>query len=132
MAVVLLVGIQGRLNPVGMIGRVGIFLALETHTYVLGIFETMLADDVGIGTDTLEVSAINLYTGLVGKHLHEDARLRRVEAGANLSVIALTVFIGVQAEIMVITCGVLNLIEVGLNAIANGVWGTEVHWGAFH
>ena len=132
MAVIFLIRIQGWLNPFGMIGRGGILLALETDAHVLGVFETVLADDRGIGTDTLEVTAVDLYTRLVGEHLHEDTRLGAVKAGSNLCVVALTGLIGVQAEVVVITCGILYLVEVRLDAVADGMRLTEVHGCAFN
>ncbi len=115
-----------------MIGRVGILLALETDAHVLGVFEAVLADDVGISTDTLEVTTVNLYTRLVGEHLHEDTGLRRVEAGTYLCVVTLTILICVQAEIVVIACSVLNLIKVRLDAVANGMRRAEIHRGALY
>ena len=92
----------------------------------------MLAGDVLIGTYTLEVTAVNLYTWLVGKHLHQDTCLGAVEAGANLCVVALTVLEGVQAVVVVVTCSVLNLVELRVDAVAQSVWLTEVHWSALN
>ena len=79
---------------------------------MLGVGDTMLTGNLGIGTYTLEITAVNLYTRLVGIHLHKDTSLRRVEASANLCVVALTILIGVQTEVVVITSGVLNLVEL--------------------
>jgi hypothetical protein len=112
MTVIFLIRIQGGLHPLRMIGRVGILLALETDTHVLGVGDTMLADNCGISANTLEVSAVDLDTGLVGVHFHKDARLGRVKAGAYLCVVTFAILEGVQAEIMVITSGILNLVKV--------------------
>ena len=76
MTVVLLTGLQGRLCPLRMVGTVGVFLALQTYADVLGVFLTMLAEDIGILAYTLEISAIYLSARFVGVHLHEDACLR--------------------------------------------------------
>ena len=53
-------------------GAIGILLALEANAYVLGVLNAMLASDAC----ALEVAGVNLYAGLVGKHLEQDARLR--------------------------------------------------------
>ena len=76
MAEILLTGVQDGLYPFWMVGRIGILLALEADTHVLGVGDAMLAGNILIGTDALEVTAIYLYARLVGKHLHEDACLR--------------------------------------------------------
>ena len=68
--------------------------------------------DVQLVAHTLEVTAVDLYTRLVGEHLHEDTGLRAVKAGADLSVVALAVLIGVQTPVVVVTTGILNLIEL--------------------
>ena len=104
MAEVLLAWIENGLNPIWMIWRIGIFLALQAYAYVLRIGDATLAGDILISTYALEVSAINLYTRLVGKHLHQDTGLGAVEAGAYGLVVALTVLIGVQTVVMVVTC----------------------------
>lgn len=106
-AVIFLSRVQYRLYPIRMVGTVGVFLALQTYADVLRIFQTVLADDVGITTYTLEITGIYLYTRLVSIHLHEDACLGRIQACTYLSVITF----GVQTEIMVISCGILNLVE---------------------
>jgi hypothetical protein len=95
MAEVLLARIQNGAGPFGMVGTVGIFLALQTYTDVLGIFHTVLTNDVGIFANTLEVTAIDLYARLVGEHLHEDACLGTVQRGTDLSIIALAILIGI-------------------------------------
>ena len=79
MTIVLLTRFQYGASPLGMVGAVGILLALQTNAYMLRIFQTVLADDVGILAYTLEVAAIYLNTWLVGEHLHEDTSLGRVE-----------------------------------------------------
>ena len=75
MTVILLTWFQIRLRPVFLVGRVGIFLALKTYRYLLGILDAVLAGD----TCALEVAGIYLNTGFVGVHLKEDACYRRVE-----------------------------------------------------
>ena len=132
MAEVLLTRVQNRLYPILVIGAVGIFLTLQTYTYVLGILDTMLADNVGISTNALEISGINLYTRFIGVHLHEDTCLGRIEAGTYLCVVTLTILKGVQAEIVVIASGILNLVELALDAVTNSMWGAEIHWSSFH
>ena len=56
MAVVLLAGLQYGTCPLRMVGAVGILLALQTYADVLRILQTVLADDVGIFANTLEVT----------------------------------------------------------------------------
>ena len=106
MAEVLLARIQHGAGPLGMVGAVGILLALQTDANVLGILLTKLADDVLFTIDTLEITTIYLYTRLVGIHLHEDTRLGAIERSTNLCVIT----IGVQAPVVVVTMSIFNLI----------------------
>ena len=79
MAEVLLAWIQHGASPLRMVGTVGILLALKTYADVLGILHTVLADDVGILANALEVTAVNLYARLIGEHLHEDTGLGAVK-----------------------------------------------------
>ena len=72
---------------------------------------TVLVLDIQLVSNTLEVAAVDLYTRLIGKHLHEDAGLGAIEACADLCVVALAVLIGVQTPVVVVTTGILNLIE---------------------
>ena len=132
MAVVLLIRIQGRLNPLGMIGRVGILLALETDAHVLGIGDAMLTDNGCIGTDTLEITTVDLYAGFISKHLHKDAGLRTVETGTDYRIVALTVLLGVQAEVVIITCCILDLVKVGLDTVTDSMRSTEIHRGSLY
>ena len=118
MAEVLLAWIQSWLNPLWVVGRIGILLALQAYAYVLRIGDATLAGNILIGTYALEVTAVNLNTRLVGKHLHEDTGLGAVKACANLSVVALTILIGIQAEVVVVASSVLNLVEAALDAVA--------------
>ena len=99
---------------------------------MLRIGYAVFTGNVLIGAYTLEIAAVNLYTRLVGKHLHEDTCLGTVKAGTNLSIITLTVFICVQTEVVVVACSVLDLIKTALNAVANGVWSTEIHWSSLY
>ena len=108
MAEVLLARIQSGLYPLRLVGRIGILLALQTDTHVLRI-GTMFVLDVQFVADTLEVTAVHLYTGLVGKHLHEDTGLGAIEAGTYLCVVTLAVLEGVQTPVVVVTTGILNL-----------------------
>ena len=62
-------------RPLGFIRRVGILLTFQTNAHVLGVGDTMLAGNIFVGTNALEVTAIDLYARLVGIHLHEDAGL---------------------------------------------------------
>ena len=112
MAVIFLIGIQCGLYPLWVIRRVGILLALKANAYVLGVGDAVLAEDSGISTNTLEIAAVNLNTWLVGKHLHEDTSLGRIEAGTYLCVIALTILVSVQTEIVVIASRILDLVEL--------------------
>ena len=75
MAVILLAGLQHGTCPLRMVGAVGILLALQTYTNVLRILDAVLADDVSILANTLEVARVNLYARLVGAHFHQDAGL---------------------------------------------------------
>ena len=127
MAEVLLARIQRGLYPLGLVGRVGILLALQTYAHVLRIYEILLVVDIHLVAYTLEVTAIDLHTWLVGEHLHKDACLRRVEAGTYLCVITLAILESVQAEVVVIACGILNLVELRLDTVTQSMWGTEVH-----
>ena len=52
-----------------MVGAVGVVLALKTESTAAGIFNAFLADKASVQ----EVSCIELYTGLVCKHLHYNA-----------------------------------------------------------
>ena len=132
MAEIFLSRIQHGLYPIGMVGRVGILLTLETYADVLGIGDAAFTGDVLVGTYALEISTIYLYTRLVGEHFHEDTGLRRIEAGAYLCIVALVVLEGVQAEVVVVASGVLNLIELRLDAVAESMRGTEIHGSALH
>lgn len=125
-AEVLLSRIQYGLYPLWLVGRVGILLALKTYADVLRI-RSVLVLDVQFVANTLEVSAVYLYTRLVGEHLHEDTGFRRIEAGADLCVVALTVLECVQTPVVVVTTGILNLVKLRLDAVANSVRCTEVH-----
>ena len=116
MAVVFLTRIQRGLYPIRMVGGVRILLALQTNTHVLGVDEAVLTCNLCVSTYTLEVAAINLNTRLVGEHFHKDTCLGRVEAGANLCVVTLTVLECVQAEIMIVTRSILNLVEIRMDA----------------
>ena len=71
----------------------------------------MLPDNIGIAANTLEVSAVHLYTRLVGEHLHEDTCLWRIERCADLRVVTLTVLEGIQAVVVVVTSSILNLVK---------------------
>ena len=84
MAVIDLVRLDICRGPFGMMRRVGVFLALETNADVLRILQTVLADDVGIAPNTLEVTAVDLDTRLIGINLEQDACLSAVEAGCHL------------------------------------------------
>ena len=106
MAVVLLTGIQHRACPLGMVGAVRILLALQADADMLRILLSKLAHDILLAANTLEVAAVDLDTGLVGVHLHEDAGLGRVKRSANLRVIT----ISVQTPVVVVAMSVLNLI----------------------
>ena len=88
MAEILLAWIQHGLYPVGLVGRIRILLALQADAHVLRI-GTMLVLDVQFVADTLEVTAVDLHTRLVGIHLHEDTGLGAVEAGADLILLGL-------------------------------------------
>jgi hypothetical protein len=55
-AEVLLTGLQHGTCPLGMVGAIGILLTLQTYADVLRILQTVLADDVGIFANTLEVT----------------------------------------------------------------------------
>ena len=125
MAVVLFARIQHGLYPVLFVGAVGILLTLQTNANVLGIYTTLVLD-VRLVANALEVAAIDLNARLVGVHLHEDARCGTVEAGTNDGVVALAVLIGVQTPVVVVTTGILNLVELRLDAVANGVSVAEV------
>ena len=111
MAEVLLTRLYNGLYPLWLVGRIRILLAFETYADMLRI-RTMLVLDVQLVANTLEVTAVNLYARLVGEHLHEDTCLGAVEACADLSIIALTVLIGVQTPVVVVTTGILNLVEL--------------------
>ena len=111
MTVVFLARVQRGLYPIRMVGRIRIFLTLQTNADVLGVGDTMLAGNILVRTYALEVTTIYLYTWLVGKHLHQDTCLGRVETCTYLSIVALAILECIQAEIMVVTCGILNLVE---------------------
>ena len=76
--------LQSRLCPFFVIGTVGKLLALQTYAHVLWIFQSVLACDVCLTSNTLEVARVDLQTRFVGIHLHEDTTLWRIEAGAYL------------------------------------------------
>ena len=79
MAVIVLTRFHDGAGPLGLIGAVGELLALQADTDVLRVLLAALADDVGILANTLEVTAIHLYTRLVGEHLHKDTSLGTVK-----------------------------------------------------
>ena len=116
MAEVLVARLQVGRRPFGMVGRVGVFLALEAYAHVLGILHTVLAQDVGIAAHALEVGGVDLYAGLVGEDLQEDARLGAIERGCHLCVVTLVrcEVVGVQTEVMVDARGVFDLLEGGV------------------
>ena len=131
MAVVFLARIQHGLYPVLLVGAVGILLTLQANTDVLGIGATLVLD-IWLVADALEVAAIDLNTRFVGVHLHEDACYGTVEACTYDGVVALAVLIGVQTPVVVVTTSVLNLVELRLDAIANGVSLAEIHRSTLH
>ena len=94
---------------------------------MLRILQTVLADDVGILANALEITAVNLNARLVGEHLHEDTGLGTVQRGANLSVVALTVLIGIQTVVVVVTGSVLNLVELTVDRVADSMRCAEIH-----
>ena len=100
---------------------------------MLRVFLAALADDVGILANTLEVTAIYLYARLVGEHLQEDARLGRVQRGADSLVVTFAVLVGVQAPVVVETCGVLDLVKLlVVDVQAQRSSYTEVHRRTFY
>ena len=111
-----------------MVGAVGILLALQTYTNVLRILDAVLADDVSILANTLEVARVNLYARLVGAHFHQDAGLGAPKGSANLCVVT----IGVQTVVVVVTGSVSNLVVGRVDRVANGVGLAEVHSGTLH
>ncbi len=92
MAEVFLTRLYDGLYPLGLVGRIRIFLTLQADADVLWI-GTVLVLDVQFVANTLEITTVYLYTRLVGKHFHEDTSLGRIEAGANLCVVALAILI---------------------------------------
>ena len=78
---------------------------------MLGINATLVLD-VWLVANALEVTAVNLYARLVGKHLHKDACLGRVKACTNLCVVAFAILVGVQTPVVIETMCILNLVEL--------------------
>ena len=131
MAVILFAWIQCGLYPIELVGRIRKLLALQADAHVLRI-GSMLVLDIQFVADTLEVTAVHLNTRLVGEHLHENTGLGAVKAGTYLLVVALSFRKGVQTPVVVVTTGILDLVELRLDAVAEGMRRTEVHRGTLH
>ena len=96
---------------------------------MLGIFHSVLA----CNASALEVAGIYLYSRFVGEHLEQDACDRRIERGAYLGVVALSVLVCVQTPVMVVASGVLYLLICSVvDCLADGMRLAEVHRCALH
>ena len=90
-----------------LVGRVGIFLALQTNRHVLRILDAVLAAYAG----SLEVASVDLHARLIGIHRETNLCSRRPEHSANLRVIALAVLVCVETPVVVVARSVANLLE---------------------
>ena len=95
---------------------------------MLGIFHPVLARDAR----ALEVARVDLQARFVGEHFEQDARLGRVEAGGYFGHVALAVLEGVQAPVVVVARGILDLFECRVAGLADGLGLAEVHRRALH
>jgi len=108
MAVILLAGLQVGAWPVFLIWRIRIFLAFKAYADMLRIFDAVLASD----SCALEIASVDLNTGLIGKHFEENAGLGRIERCTNLCIIAFSVFVCIQAPVVIVSGSIFNLLEV--------------------
>ena len=108
-----------------MVGAVGIVLCLEAECAATGILHALLAYETAIE----EVAGIELNTGLVGEHFHEDASVGIVECTEALGEVAVCV----ENPVVVIAHAIHNLLVcLVVDAVANGSGGAEVEWCALY
>ena len=117
LAVVMLAGLGDRLEPLGMIQRIGIVLGLQANAAALGVAGAALAHLVGV------IGGVELHAGTIGVHCHFPAAFLVAQDGTGIAE---------HLEIVVVTALQVQRIIVRANIPANGFGCAEVHGGAFH